>query len=80
MITLPISFLRVLLMAVTSLRKAKAFNANMFRHVSIGHQEDVTLHDNLRQLEDQIQVLLLDARRIHAKSFSITIFVDRVEY
>jgi hypothetical protein len=74
MITLPIKFLRVLSVAVISLRKAKAFNANMFRHVGIGHREDVIIHDELSQLDDQIQNLLVEARREKRKNFVISIY------
>lgn len=74
MITLPIRFLLVISMAVTSFRKAKAFNANMFKHAGIGKKEDVTAHENCVQLEEQFQSLLMEARRAKSKTFCISVF------
>lgn len=76
MITLPMKFLNILLMAVVSLRKAKAFNANMFRHAGIGYKEDAALHGHLSQLEEQLQSLRMEAQRAKSKTFCISVFPD----
>lgn len=73
MIRLSIRYLRLILMAVTALRKVKAVAANMYRHVKIGNRADMTLHDDLKRFEAMLQGLLLEARNAKSKTFTISI-------
>lgn len=72
-VTFPMKYLRVLLQAVTALRKVKAVAANTWRLVQIGHREDWVLHTDLVALEVYLGELLDTARTMKAKTFSITI-------
>ena len=76
MITLPIKYLKYIFAAVTALRKVKAFNANMFWHVGIGSSADAVLHNDLMELEVQLQTLTVEARRAKSKTVSLSVFND----
>ena len=71
MITLPLKYLRLILTAVTFMRKAKAFNANMFSHSGIGHHEDVVTHRDLILLEHYIQERIKELRDAKQTNFII---------
>jgi len=73
MMVFPIKYLRVLLQAVTALRKVKAVAANTWRLVQIGHREDWVLHTDLAALEVYLGELLDTARTIKAKDFQIVV-------
>lgn len=72
-IVFPLKYLRVLLQAVTALRKVKAVAANTWRLVQIGHKEDWLLHTDLSALEVYLAELLDTARTMKAKTFTISI-------
>jgi len=79
MITLPMKFLRVMLAAVTYVRKAKAFNAGMYRHAKIGRKEWMLEYNDLKNVEVQLESLVLEARLEKRKNFSITIYPIDIE-
>ena len=72
MITLPLRYLRLILTAVIFMRKAKAFNANMFSHSGIGHHEDVVIHTDLTLLERYIQEVIKELQHAKQKNFIIS--------